>query len=310
MQKKYSVPLSRVVEENSLKIIHKSKNFESINLYSEDVNRPGLQLTGFYNFFDHRRLQIIGMVENSYLNGLTPFKRTQAFETFFCMQIPAVIYARDIEAHKECLIMAEKYDVPVLSTNSTTSEAVSQLVTYIKQNLSPRITRHGVLMEIYGEGVLITGDSGVGKSEAAVEIIKRGHRLIADDAVEITRTAENHLLGSSPELIKHYMEIRGIGVVDVRSLFGTSAVKDDCKIDMVIDLEPWDDTAIYDRLGAEWATTEILNVNIPHLTLPVKPGRNMAAILEVAAMCNRERKMGYNAAATLTEKLFSHVEGQ
>lgn len=309
MPKNNSVPLSKIVKENTLQIIHMPTDYDNINIFSEDVNRPGLQLGGFYDYFVNTRLQIIGMAENAFLNGLMPEKRLMVFEKFFSKQIPALIYSRGIEPHKECLLMAEKYDTAVLSSNETTSNVVSKLVTGIKTNIAPTITRHGVLVEVYGEGVLIVGDSGIGKSESAIELVKRGHRLIADDAVEISRTAENLLIGSSPELIRHYMEIRGIGVVNIKSLFGTGAVRDYCNIDMIVSLEQWDDTEQYDRLGTDWKSENIMDVKISRLSLPVKPGRNMAAILEVAAMTHREKKMGYNAAAELSEKISGHIYG-
>ena len=204
--------------------------------------------------------------------------------------------------------MADRYDRTILSTHQTTTAFMGELISSLRNHLAPRITRHGVLVEIYGEGVFITGESGVGKSETAIELVKRGHRLIADDAVEIRRMGDGELMGSAPELIRHYMELRGIGVVDIQQLFGVSAVKDNAQIDLVINLELWKDGAVYDRLGLEEQTTEILDVEVPTITIPVKPGRNLAVILEVAAMNNRHKKMGFNAALAFTEKINKHFE--
>ena len=204
--------------------------------------------------------------------------------------------------------MAERYDRTILRTQETTTDIMGSLITGLRNHLAPRITRHGVLVEIYGEGVLIFGESGVGKSETAIELIKRGHRLIADDAVEIKQMGVNQLVGNAPELIRHYMELRGIGVVDVRRLFGVSSIKDSANIDLVINLEPWRDGAVYDRLGLEELHTDILGINVPSVTIPVKPGRNLAVIIEVAAMNNRHKRMGYNAAQAFTDQINRHFE--
>ena len=239
---------------------------------------------------------------------MSPEERRKSFEQLLAQDIPALILTRGMEPFPECLEMAEKYDRTLLSSQETTSAFMGALISGLRTNLSPRITRHGVLVEIYGEGVLILGESGVGKSETAIELIKRGHRLIADDAVEIKRVAAHQLVGSAPELIRHYMELRGIGVVDVRQLFGVSAVKDEANIDLVVNLEQWRDGAMYDRLGLEELFTTILDVQVPAVTIPVKPGRNLAVIVEVAAMNNRHKKMGYNAAQAFTEQINRHFD--
>jgi HPr kinase/phosphorylase len=246
---------------------------------------------------------IIGNAETAFLQSCTTEQRTVSLETLFSKQPPAVIIARSIKPMPELLSAAEKFKVPVLSTPDTTSSLVAALVSYMNVELAPRITRHGVLVEVYGEGILLVGDSGVGKSETAIELIKRGHRLIADDAVEIRRVSAKSLVGTAPENIRHFIELRGIGIINARRIFGMGAVKITEKIDMVISLEIWDNNKVYDRMGIDSEYTEILNIKVPVLTIPVKPGRNLAIIIEVAAMNNRQKKMGYNAAQELLSGL-------
>ncbi len=308
MESLYSVKLSKLVEDFHLDVLRKGKGYDKCLVRTEDVNRPGLQLIGFFDYFDPMRLQVLGKVENTYLGGLSAEQRRKSFEDLLAQDIPALIITRGMEPFPECWEMAEKYDRTLLSSQDTTSGFMGALISGLRNYLSPRITRHGVLVEVYGEGVLIFGESGVGKSETAIELIKRGHRLIADDAVEIKRVGAYQLLGSAPELIRHYMELRGIGVVDVQRLFGMAAVKDVANIDLVVNLELWRDGAVYDRLGLEELTTTILDVPIPAVTIPVKPGRNLAVIVEVAAMNNRHKKMGYNAAQAFTEQLNRHFD--
>ena len=304
----YSVPLSQMVKEFNLRLLYKATDYESINITVDDISRPGLQLAGYFEHFEPMRLQLIGTTETAYLNKLTSEERRSIFDRFFSYKIPALIISRDLDPLPECMEMAEKYDTTIIQGSETTSYIISSLISYLKINLAPRITRHGVLVEVYGEGLLLLGESGIGKSEAAVELLKRGHRLIADDAVEIKKVGNKRLVGSAPELIRHYIELRGIGVVDVRRLFGMSAVKDDADIDMVINLEQWKDGAMYDRLGLENLYTVILDVQVPTLTVPVKPGRNLAVIVEVAAMNNRNKKMGYNAAMEFTKQINEHFD--
>jgi HPr kinase/phosphorylase len=248
------------------------------------------------------------MAENSYLEALGSTFRRRAFKMFFGQGITALIYCRGAEPQPECIEMAERFKTPVLISDSQTANFISKVVTYLSTALAPMVTRHGVLVDIYGEGVLILGESGVGKSETAVELIKRGHRLIADDAVEIRRVAENKLEGSSPELIRHYMELRGIGVVDVRRLFGTGAVMDSCQITLIVNVVPWEELEPFDRLGTQTTYTSIFDVKVPTTTIPVKPGRNLAVILEVAAMNNRDKSIGYNAAVEFTNQLNKHFD--
>ena len=307
MESMYSVKLTQLVEDFQLEVLRKGKGYEKYQVRTQDVNRPGLQLTGFFDYFDPLRLQVLGKVEHTFLEGVSAEERRRAFERFMSYEIPALIITRGMEPFPECIEMAEKYDRTILRSTETTSAFMGSLITGLRSYLCPRVTRHGVLVEIYGEGVLIFGESGVGKSETAIELIKRGHRLIADDAVEIKRMGPQQLQGSAPELIRHYMELRGIGVVDVRRLFGVSAVKNEANIDLVVNLELWRDDAVYDRLGLEELTASILDVEVPSVTIPVKPGRNLAVIIEVAAMNNRHKRMGYNAAQAFTDQINRHL---
>ena len=308
MESLYSVKLGKLIQEFRLEVLRGGAGYEDVSIRTEDVNRPGLQLTGFFDYFDAKRLQVIGRVETTYLEGLTSEERRESFELLLSQDIPALIISREIEPFPECMEMAEKYDRTILRSPDTTSVLMSNIIAALKSYLAPRITRHGVLVEVYGEGVLLLGESGVGKSETAIELVKRGHRLIADDAVEIKRNVTDRLVGTAPELIRHYIELRGIGVIDVSHLFGMGAIKMKQQIDLVIKLEPWDDNAVYDRLGLEGAFTEILGVKIPAVTIPVKPGRNLASIVEVAAINNRNRKMGHNAALELTRRMDEHFK--
>lgn len=304
----YSVKLGKIIKEFGLEVLRGGTGYEDRAIETEDVNRPGLQLTGFFDYFDPSRLQVIGKVETTYLTGLTPEARRESFERLLSQDITALIITRGIDPFPECMEMAERYDRTVLRSQETTSALMSTLIASLKSYLSPQITRHGVLVDVYGEGVLLLGESGVGKSETAIELVKRGHRLIADDAVEIRRTPNGGLIGTAPELIRHYIELRGIGVVDVRRLFGMSAVNFDCSIDVLIQLENWQDGKVYDRLGADEHFTPLLDVSVPTLTIPVKPGRNLAVIIEVAAMNNRNKKMGYNAALEFSKQVDSHID--
>ena len=266
MESLYSVKLGKLIQEFRLEVLRGGAGYEDVSIRTEDVNRPGLQLTGFFDYFDAKRLQVIGRVETTYLEGLTSEERRESFELLLSQDIPALIISREIEPFPECMEMAEKYDRTILRSPDTTSVLMSNIIAALKSYLAPRITRHGVLVEVYGEGVLLLGESGVGKSETAIELVKRGHRLIADDAVEIKRNVTDRLVGTAPELIRHYIELRGIGVIDVCRLFGMSAVKDEAEIDMVINLEQWKDGAMYDRLGLENLYTTILDVQVPSLT--------------------------------------------
>lgn len=299
MRNKYSVKLKTIVEELELRPLHLSTDYETALIKTADVNRPAMQLTGFYYYFDPHRLQIIGRVESTYLDTLTHEQRTEALEKFMQYDIAALVICHGVDAFPECLEMAEKYNRNVFITNEDTSTFQANVIGLLQHHLAPRLTTHGVLVEVYGEGVLLMGDSGIGKSECALELIKRGHRLIADDAVEIKRIDRNSLLGTAPELIRYYMELRGIGVINVRHIYGVGAVKPESGIDLVVKLEPWIEGKMYDRLGLTDEKETILGVTLPMLTVPVRPGRNLAVIIELAAMNNRQKKMGYNAAEAL-----------
>ena len=310
MSNSYSVLLSELVSEFNLEFFYKSSDYEKIHVTVDDISRPGLHLAGFFDHYEPMRVYVCGTVETAYLQKLSSEERLIIFDHFLSYKIPALIIARGIEALPECLEMAKKHDITVLSTKDTTSYIVSSLITYLKSALAPRITRHGVLVEIYGEGILILGDSGIGKSETAIELVKRGHRLIADDAVEIKKVSSRELIGAAPEVLRHYIELRGIGVINVAKLFGMGAVKDSSNIDLIINMVPWRDGEAYDRLGMETQYTEILDVKVPSITVPITPGRNLAVIFEVAAMNNRQKRMGYNAALEFTEQMSKFFESR
>ncbi len=303
----FYVPLQKLIKVMNLKIIYAEGDYQNIPIRSSDVNRPGLQFAGFFEHFDQSRMQLVGLVETTYLKQLTSERRLEIFDQMFQYEIPAMVFARNQVPSPECMEMAKKYGRVILGTEETTSETMSTMVSYLRNKLAPRITRHGVLIEVYGEGVFIIGESGVGKSETAVELVKRGHILIADDAVNIRKITKYKLNGTSPKLIRNYMELRGIGVVDISRLFGMSSIKKEADIDMIIKMEPWRDDAVYDRLGTEEHFTDVLGVQVPTLTIPVKPGRNLAVIIEVAAMNNRNKKMGHNAAEEFATQITNQM---
>ena len=298
-----SVKLKEIIEQFHLEILRSGENYGEYELRTADINRPGLPLTGFFDHFDEQRLLVIGLVETTYLSKLTSDERRKSFDRLLAYPVPGLIITRGIEPFPECMEMAEKYDRTILRTQEATSIFTSSLIGSLRLHMAPRLTCSGVMLEVYGEGVLIQGESGVGKSEVAIELIKRGHRIIADDAVEIYKDNAGNLVATAPELIRHYMELRGIGVIDVRRLFGMGAIKDSQEIDFVVKLEPWKEGKVYDRLGMDNNYTDILDTPLPSVTIPVKPGRNLASILEVAAMNNRNRKMGHNAALELSQRM-------
>jgi len=308
MNEIHSVPLTTLVEEFHLEVVYAASDYDKIRLTVEDIARPGLQLAGYFDHFEPMRLQVLGNVEVSYLQKLSPAERAITFDRLFSYKFPALLIARNISPDPQCIEMAKKHNVTLLSSHEATSTIVSALIAYLKAALAPCITRHGVLVEVYGEGLLLLGDSGIGKSEAAVELLKRGHRLIADDAVEIKKVSSSSLVGAAPELIRNYIELRGIGIVNVAKLFGMGAVKAENEINLVVNIVPWNTQKVYDRLGLEDHFMEILDVEIPMVTIPITPGRNLAVILEVAAMNNRQRKMGYNPAQEFTEQMDRHFE--
>lgn len=303
----YSVPLAAVIKEHHLEEIWLPDNPENIAICSAQVNRPGLPLAGFFDHFEKARLEIIGKVEYLYLKHLSPEERYKSIDRFFAAGPVGVILSTNLEIFEEMRTLAERHRVPLLRTSHPTSAFVAALIAYLNVSLAPRITRHGVLVNVYGEGLLLLGESGIGKSETAIELLKRGHRLIADDAVEIKRVSAKTLVGEAPEIIRHYVELRGIGIVDVRRLFGMGSVENTARIDLVVNLEPWEQGKMYDRLGLDNETTDILGVEIPSITLPISPGRNVAVVLEIAAMNHRQKMMGYNTAEEFNRRLMSQM---
>ena len=307
MEELYTVKLSKIINEFSLEVMYLNDLPENIEISCTRINRPGLQMVGFYDHYESMRLQIIGKVEHLYMEKLSAEERHLRLEDFFRSRPIGVIYTTSLPVSKDSIELAEKYGVPVLRTSKSSSDFMAALIAFLNVELGPRITRHGVLVEVYGEGILLLGESGVGKSETAIELLKRGHRLIADDAVEIRKVSANTLVGRAPEIIRHYVELRGIGIVDVRRLFGMGSVKETEKVDLVINLEPWQDGKMYDRLGLDENTTDILGISVPSIVLPVCPGRNLSVVIEVAAMNNRQKRMGYNTAAEFNKRLMESM---
>ena len=305
--KRTPASLKNMVETFNMEILHKGRDFDNTVVTISDVNRPALQLVGFYDYFDDKRLQILGRGEMQFLERMTEAERTRVFNKLLSYPFPAMIVARDMEAPSELVQMANKHDRTLLRSAESTVDVTSKLIDYLNRAMAPQIARHGVLMNIYGQGVLILGDSGIGKSETAIELLKRGHRLVADDAVEIRRIS-NSLFGTAPEIIRHYIEIRGVGVIDVQQLFGMGAVQFDTEIDLVIQLEQWVDGKFYDRLGLGEEKYEMLGVELPIVTIPVRPGRNLAGIVEIATMKNRQMKYGYNAARDFVTQFDSKMD--
>ncbi|MCL1951855.1 MAG: HPr(Ser) kinase/phosphatase [Oscillospiraceae bacterium] len=299
----YTVPLAKLVEDNGFECIHCPREAALISIGSREVNRPALVLAGYTEHFDAGRVQFLGLTELDYLAGLPEDLRTQRLKSFLALKPAAVLVTRGLEIPPRLLELAVAYEVPLLHTQESTSACMAALVSYLGVELAERVTRHGVLVEVYGQGVLILGASGVGKSETAVELIKRGHRLVADDAVEIRKVSNKTLVGSAPDNIRHFVELRGIGVINARRIFGMGAVKLTEKINLVLQFEPWDSEKVYDRLGLDEQFVEILGIRIPVSVVPVKPGRNLSIIVESAAMNNRQKMMGYNAARELLHQL-------
>lgn len=303
MATKYSVALLKIIRDNSLETVFLPDNAETLSVVSMDVNRPGLIFAGHEDHFDSERIEFIGLTEMSYLNALPELARNNRLRRLFELSPPAIIVTRSLPADGDMLLYAKQFNIPLLRTDEPTSSIMATLISYLAIELAQRITRHGVLVEVFGEGVLILGDSGVGKSETAVELIKRGHRLIADDAVEIRKVSSKTLVGSAPDNIRHFIELRGVGVINARNIFGVGAVKITEKIDMVVQLEQWDKQKAYDRMGIEENYINILDIKVPATVVPVKPGRNLSIIIEIAAINNRQKKLGYNAAKELLQQL-------
>ena len=299
----FSVSLAKLVNDLGLEVVYTPCDVDKIRITSADVNRPGLLLAGYHEYFDPTRIQICGKVEMSFLEALPENERRSRIHTLFATKPVAVGVARSLYIYDSMLEFATQYGVPVLSAAESTSRLMSDIISILGVELAPRVTRHGVLVEVYGEGILILGESGVGKSETAVELVKRGHRLIADDAVELRRVSNRTIVGTAPENIRHFIELRGIGIINVARVFGSGAVKASERVDLVVELQPWDKTKNYSRTGLESETIELLGLEVPYTVVPVHPGRNLAVILETAAICNRQKKMGYNAAEELMAKL-------
>jgi len=307
IEESYSVSLESLVKFLRLTEIYMPENKDDILITRRDVNRPGLPFAGFFESYEADRIQIIGKAEHNYLQSLDGEKRKKCLKEFFSTKPICTVFTTDLCVFDEAMLYAKENNVPILATVEHTSAFMAALIPKLNLELAPRMTRHGVFVEIYGEGVLILGESGIGKSETAVELVKRGHRLIADDAVEIKKVSAITLVGSAPELIRHYIELRGIGIVDVKRIFGMGAVKMTEKVDLIIKLEDWAQGKAYERFGLDNSYTEIMGIKVPSITIPVKPGRNLAIILEVAAMNNRQKKMGYDSAAELNKKLMGQI---
>ncbi len=299
-----SVRLNKIIEKMKLENLTPELDTDHIRIKQPDVNRPALQIAGYFEHFDATRLQIIGFVEYTYMEGLTDEQRVEAYEKLMAYDIPCIVYSRDLRPDPIFLETAIKHKIPILSTKKSTSSFMAEIIRWLNVKLAPCISVHGVLVDVYGEGVLITGESGIGKSEAALELIKRGHRLVTDDVVELRKVSDDTLIGSAPDITKHFIELRGIGIVDVKALYGASSVKDTQQVDLVIRLEDWNKDKEYDRLGLEENYTEYLGNKIVCHNIPIRPGRNLAVICESAAVNHRQKKMGYNAA----QELYARVQ--
>ena len=307
MKEEHSVALKEIIDDFQLEIVSGHSMIDDILVTTSDINRPGLQLAGYMENFDNNRIQIMGMVETSFIKTMLPEERHKRLDAYFKLGFPCLVVTRGLDVFDEMVKVSDEYHIPVLKTKDVTSDFVAGLIKYLNVQLAPRIIKHGVMVEVYGEGILILGESGVGKSETAMELVKRGHRLIADDVVEIRRVSNTTLLGTAPDIIRHFVEIRGIGILDVKNLYGMGAVKVQETVNLVIHLELWDKNKNYDRLGLEENYTNILGIMVPLLTIPVRPGRNLAIIVELAAMNNRQKSMGYNAAKVLNERISTRM---
>ena len=302
-----SVSLSKIIEKMGLKNLTPDIDVSQIKVEQTDINRPALQLTGFFEHFPTDRVQVIGHVESTYLTTLDEGRKKYIYDQIFGANIPCMIFCRGIQPDEYILEAGNKYGVPVLVTNMTTSSFMAEIIRWLNVELAPCISIHGVLVDVYGEGVLIMGESGIGKSEAALELIKRGHRLVTDDVVEIRKVSDETLIGTAPDITRHFIELRGIGIIDVKTLFGVESVKETQGIDMVIKLEDWNKDKEYDRLGLEEQYTEFLGNKVVCHSIPIRPGRNLAIIVESAAVNHRQKKMGYNAAEALYKRVQANI---
>lgn len=303
----FSVPMEKLVQHFGLKVLTPDICLKNIEITQADVNRPALQMVGFFDYFDSERVQIIGKVEYTYLSKLETEVRQRVLKKIFDLKIPCLIICRELEPFPEMITYADMNQVPIFQAAESTSSFMAELIRWLKVELAPRITIHGVLVDIYGEGILIMGESGIGKSETALELIKRGHRLVADDAVEIKKVSQQTLIGTCPEVIRHFIELRGIGIIDIREMFGVESVKETQTIDLVIKLELWDTQKEYDRLGLHEEYIDILGNKVVCHSIPIRPGRNLAIICESAAINHRQKKMGYNAAQALNDRIMGNI---
>ena len=303
----YGVTITELIEKLGLRNMTMELDTDAIVLVHPDVNRPALQLTGFFDHFDKDRVQIIGYVEQAYLDKLTPERRHEVYDALISSQIPCLLLSRGMKPEEDVLELCNHYGVPCMVSEKTTSDLMAEVIRWLNVKLAPMISIHGVLVDVFGEGVLIMGESGIGKSEAALELIKRGHRLVSDDVVEIRRVSDETIIGSAPDITRHFIELRGIGIIDVKTLFGVESVKDTQAIDMVIKLEEWDREKEYDRLGMEDQYTEFLGNKVVCHSIPIRPGRNLAIIVESAAVNYRQKKMGYNAARELYNRVQANL---
>lgn len=301
------ISLTKLVEELDLKNLTPDIDMLGAKIRVPDINRPALQLTGYYEHFASERVQIIGYVEFTYLQHLEEEERVKAFEEFVSRDIPCVIFTTQMVPGEELLELCRKYEVSALATEKKTSAFMAEIIRWLNVQLAPTISIHGVLVDVFGEGVLIMGESGIGKSEAALELIKRGHRLVSDDVVEISRVSDVTLVGTAPDITRHFIELRGIGIIDVKTLFGVESVKNTQSIDLVIKLEEWNKDKEYDRLGLEEEYIELLGNQVVCHSLPIRPGRNLAIIVETAAVNHRQKKMGYNAAQELYKRVQANL---
>lgn len=304
----YSVKLSKIIERAGLRNLTPDINTNKIKVHEAGINRPALQLAGFFDFFDNERIQLIGKVEQTYLEQVYDDEGAAMVEKMFQKGIPCLVYCRNLQPCQQIIDLGNKYNVPVLITDADTSTFMAKLIHILNEELAPRISIHGVLVDVYGEGVLIIGESGIGKSEAALELIKRGHRLVSDDVVEIKRIGDDMLVGRAPDITRYFIELRGIGIIDVKSLYGVDSVKENQHINLVIKLEEWDREKEYDRLGLEDKYTEFLGQKVVCHSIPIRPGRNLAVIVESAAVNYRQKQMGYNAAHELYRRVTGNLQ--
>lgn len=303
----HGVTITELITKMGFKSITPEIDTDKIVLTHPDVNRPALQLAGFFDHFDKERVQIIGYVEQAYINTLDRARRVEVYEKLVACEIPCLVYSRSLSPDEDMIDLCKHYGVPCMVSDKTTSDLMAEVIRWLKVQLAPCISIHGVLVDVFGEGVLIMGESGIGKSEAALELIKRGHRLVSDDVVEIRRVSDETIIGSAPDITRHFIELRGIGIIDVKTLFGVESVKDTQSIDMVIKLEEWDREKEYDRLGMEDLYTEFLGNKVVCHSIPIRPGRNLAIIVEAAAVNYRQKKMGYNAARELYNRVQANL---